>query len=54
MEVELRKIWIDHRCGYELQKKVDMAIAELQRKYDRERDRRPPLESFADRRSQRM
>ena len=53
MEEELRKVWIDHRCGYELQKKVDMAIAELQRKYERERDRRPPLESFADRRSQR-
>ena len=48
MEVELRKAWIDHRCGYELQKRIDGTIAELQEGFERERDKRPPLESFDD------
>ncbi len=48
MEEELRKAWIDHRCGYELQKRIDGTIAELQKGFERERDKRPPLESFDD------
>lgn len=48
MEEELRKAWIDHRCGYELQKRIDGTIAELQEGFERERDKRPPLESFDD------
>lgn len=48
MEDELQKAWTDHRCGYELQKRTDGKIVELQEEFARERDKRPPLESFGD------
>jgi hypothetical protein len=53
MEEELRRAWIDHRCGHELQRRLDGAVAELHERFEQERDRRPPLESFDARRPRR-
>ena len=48
MERELRKAWVEHRCGHELNRRVDDTIAELQEEFRRERERRPSLETFDD------
>jgi hypothetical protein len=48
MEGELRRAWVDHRCGHELNRRVDQTIDELQEEFRGERVRRPSLEVFDD------